>query len=353
MKPCDLFKALVLVYFLAAVLGKILYSRFLGRIETLPLLYALTFIALLFLGFRQEVKVPGWAFLVAGSLLLITLGWGYTLGGIVSLLLLKYLIERNALEKGVMPAIAVSVGLVLTASALGGVPLFNPGLRFSWVRYPYLAAGYIMVGAIAVRPSPLLLALGEGMAVAGTSRTIGVGVAVAYLIRTLYNRRGSVPTSKKALPLVVALLIVVFLARYSATLRDYPVWNLGFLGSVLYRPASSYTVYERLFEMGMPLGHYKLLFMTNPTYYVGELFGKKIGYTYTLFGEPAYDFGIPGILEALIIGTVLRKASKNPFTGTFALTVGTLTLDIGIEGSFLTTFFYLAYLSSLGDENER
>ena len=355
MRPERLFVAFVILYFSAALVGKIVYSSFLGGIKPLPLVYALTFLLLLFVGLKIEIRVSSWIFFAAGTVLLVVLGWPYLLGGLAALALLKFLMDNNALERGVAPAVVVSIALVIIASVLGGVPLLNPSLRFTWVRYLYLAAGYITVGAVAAKPSLIPFIVGEGIAVAGTSRTIGVGVAVAYLMGVLYrSAKTKRPYLRKVLPIVALLLLIVFLARYSATVRGYSVWKLGFLGSLLYRPASSYTVYERLFQMGMPLGRHRLLFMDNPTYYVGRLFGKEIGYTYTLIGEPAYDFGIFGLLEALLIGTLLRKASKNPFTGAFALTVGTLMLDIGVEGTFLATLFYLAYLSrGEGDESER
>jgi len=146
MKPERLFAAFVILYFSAALVGKIVYSSFLGGIRPLPLVYALMFLLLLFVGFKVEIRISSWIFFAAGTVLLVVLGWPYLLGGLAALALLKFLMDNNALERGVAPAVVVSIALVIIASVLGGVPLLNPSLRFTWVRYLYLAAGYITVG---------------------------------------------------------------------------------------------------------------------------------------------------------------------------------------------------------------
>nr|WP_277346786.1 hypothetical protein [Thermococcus sp. 21S9] len=258
--------------------------------------------------------------------------------------------RKDLLEKAVPFAVLLAVVLTTIACAMWGIPLLKPELRYTTASVPFLVAGDLLIGAIAVFPDFRLLLLGEMIALIGASRTVGLGIAVAYILRLAYDGRintGEIKKHRTQLVLGAVLLLAVFLARYYVTVSEYPTWKLGFFGSLLYRPASSYTVYERLFHLGMPLGNRALLFNPDPTGYVGRLFGKEIGYTYTLFGQPVYDFGILGLIEALILGLALGRASKNPFTGTFALTVAIIALDIGIEGQFLVAILLMAYLAGV------
>ncbi|GAB6135904.1 hypothetical protein [Thermococcus prieurii] len=348
MKPGEFFALLVGAYVGTAWLGKVLYSSTLGRLEIAPATYAVLFLVILYLSYRIDAGIPAWAFGLGAMLLLIPLGIQYVLGGLVALGILRHLMSRDKLIRGTVPATVVSIGLVVAASLHWGIPLLKPSLRYTSASVPFLVAGDIMIGVIAARPSLGFLLVGEVIAIVGASRTVGLGVAVAYLLRLAYDGKLTVEETRRrkyVILTVVLLTLAVFAARYHVTIKEYPGWRLGFFGTLIYRPASSYTVYERLFHMGMPLGNHELLFTPDPTGYVGRLFGKKVGYTYTLFGQPVYDFGVLGLIEAIILGTALRTASKNGFTGTFAFTVAILMMDIGIEGTFLAAILYLACLA--------
>jgi uncharacterized membrane protein len=264
-----------------------------------------------------------------------------------------FALKRNLLEKVVLPAVLLAASMTVFACIKWGVPMLKPELRYTNASVPFLVAGDILIGAIAVFPDVRFLIMGEAIAIIGASRTIGIGVAVAYALIIAYDNKlttKELKKHKKVVLLGTVLLLAVFFARHYVTIREYSTWRLGFLGSLLYRPASSYTVYERLFHLGMPLGKGELLFNPDPTGYVGKLFGKEVGYTYTLFGQPAYDLGVLGLLEALILGLALGMTSKNPFTGTFALTVAVLALDIGIEGQFFVAILLMAYLAGVNKD---
>jgi len=348
-KPREIFALTAGAYLTMAWLGKLLYFN---GVETPPAIYALAFLALLFTGWSLDVKVPDEVFLLA-FLLLVPLGPGYLIGGLLSFAFLFIVMKKNLLEKAVPFAVILAVVLTALACAMWGIPLLKPELRYTTASVPFLVAGDLLIGAIAVFPDFRLLLLGETIALIGASRTVGLGIAVAYILRLAYDGRINTEEVKKhrtQLVLGAVLLLAVFLARYYVTVSEYPTWKLGFLGSLLYRPASSYTVYERLFHLGMPLGNRELLFNPDPTGYVGRLFGKEIGYTYTLFGQPAYDFGVFGLLEALVLGFALRRSSRSPFTGTFATTVAVLSLDIGIEGQFLVAILLMAYLAGVKED---
>lgn len=346
MKPRELFALAAGAYLAMAWLGKALYF---GPIEIGPAIYAVVFLILIFVGEKLGGNLRGEVFLPA-FLLLIPLGPEYVLGGLVSLGAVFFALRRNLLGRAVLPATALAVSMTLLACLNWGIPLLKPELRYTIASVPFLVAGDIIMGAVAVYPDFRLLVVGEIIGIIGASRTVGLGVAAAYLLRLAYEDKLTLEEAKrhkKTVLVAVALLLAVFLARHYVTLKEYPVWKLGFLGSLLHRPASSYTVYERLFQLGMPFGKAELLFNPGPTGYVGKLFGKDIGYTYTLFGQPAYDFGIFGLAEAVVLGLALGRASKNPFTGTFAFTVAILALDIGIEGQFLVAISMMAYLAGV------
>ncbi len=352
MKPAELFELTAVAYLLMAWLGKFIYFN--GP-ETEPAIYAVLFLVILLAGLQKGTNLNGRLFLFA-FLLVIPLGPGYLVGGALSFFILYLLMRENLIRRAVLPALLVAIGLTTFACLRWGLPILKPELRYTEVSVPFLVAGDIIIGAIAVLPDIRFLVIGEMIAIISASRTVGLGVAVAYVLRMAYEDRltfEEIKSHKKAVLIGIVLLLGVFLARYYVTVREYPVWKLGFMGSLLYRPASSYTVYEKLFHLGMPFGRGELLFNPDPTGYVGRLFGKHIGYTYTIFGQPAYDFGIFGLLEALILGLALGKASTNPFTGTFALTVVTLALDIGIEGQFLVAILLMAYLSEVTTWTEK
>ena len=350
MKPREIFALTTGAYLLMAWLGKLLYFN---GIETYPALYALAFFALLFAGWSLRGEVPNEAFLLAFAILAF-LGVWYFLGGLLSFAFLLMALKKNLLGKAVPFAVVLAVFLAGFAAVIWGIPLLKPELRYTDASVPFLLAGDLLIGAIAVFPDFRLLLLGETIALIGASRTVGLGVAAAYVIRLTYDGEMSMEKVRKHRLELLALgilLFMVFIARHQVTVSEYSTWRLGFLGSLLYRPASSYTVYERLFHLGMPFGNRELLFNPDPTGHVGRLFGKSVGYTYTLFGQPAYDFGIFGLLEALLLGFALKCSSRNPFTGTFALTVAIISLDIGIEGQFLAAILLLAYLAGVkGDE---
>ncbi|WP_456423795.1 hypothetical protein [Thermococcus sp.] len=346
MRPTNLFTLVAWTYLIVAWVGKAIYFR---GIEVSPAIYAVLFLIVIHRGMHRNARLRKEAFLLA-LVLLLPLGFSYFVGGLIVFLVLLFVLKRNLLRKAVLPAVFLAVSLVVFACIHWGIPLLRPELRYTSASVPFLVAGDILIGTMAVFPDFRLLILGEAVAFISTSRTVGLGVAVAYVIRMAYDNKltfEELKKHKKAVLLGTTLLLGVFLVRHYVTIREYPTWRLGFLGSLLYRPASSYTVYEKLFHMGMPLGKGKLLFNPDPTGYVGRLFGKEVGYTYTLFGQPAYDFGVLGLIEALILGLAMGKASKNPFTGTFALTVAILSLDIGIEGQFLVAILLMAYLAEV------
>ena len=356
MKPSDAAFALIWAYLGAAVAGKLIYSNTLGKPLLGPAVYAIGFLLTIMASYRlwdggiSRVRWKGVFYLVLSLMLLLPLGPVYSLAGISAMGLTAWLLRRaistgRAERLGILGGI-ISAGLFTFGIAAFGIPLMKPWLRYTNASVPFLLAGDVLIIAIGVYPSPWLMLLGLIIATLGASRTVGIGVLTAYLIAEAYRGISlrSLLRRKSLLVLTAVLFASMLLARYWVTTHLYPEWSLGPVGTLFYRVGSTYTVYERLFEWGMPFGKHALLFQSDPTGYVGSLFGREVGYTYSLFGQPAYDFGILGLIEAALLGILLKEADRSPVTGTFAFTLLILMTEIGIEGLFLAALSYAAFL---------
>ena len=344
-------------YIALAIVSKEVYG--LGRVQPAPLLYALLFLLSIQAGKtvagRMDPRVKGTVYAVVGvTILAIT----STVTGIVGVALL--LTTVLAIRRLFMPVrtnaewfrdIAWKVaflGAVTTAVAgflLGGIPLLEPALRYSQYRVLYLSAGYLLALSIAMRPSVFVLALGILLGIATTFRTVLLAPLLAYFFRTMLGS-WKPEGVKRVAPLIALGIVAGFLARYWATVSSYPSWHLDFLGTLLYRPGVTYTVYERLFWLGYPLGRHEILFSTNPKLLVGHLFGRDVGYTYTMFGQPAYDFGLTGLLEGVLLGMAVGDSFRFRTTATLSLTLMTLAIPIGLDAFFVSAVLLNGLITS-------
>ncbi len=362
MRLSALFWASAVAYLVIALISKLAYPDLLPPPQWGPIVYALAFLGLTFTGYRlapglkDEHKTR--LYLAVILIVLGVLGWYGLLSAVavvlITLLIIHYEAQvvarnpQNARRELRIILTAVVVALFLIPIAAGSVPLLNPSERYSTFRLFYLAAGYFTVALLSLRADFRVFLLGELIAVASTFRTVGLAVALAYLLKLLQTGRLKGNPGPRRYALIGAILLGlmgVFAVRYYATVHAYPGWKLGFLETLLYRPGVTYTVYERLFEMGMPFGKARILFSTDPKGYVGSLFGRDVGYTYTLFGQPAYDFGIFGFIEALFLGMALADAERRRPTAILAVTFMTLMIPIGIDAFFLSAMAFFAYLS--------
>ncbi len=356
MRPSDAAFAVVWVYLGAALTGKLIYSDILGKPLVAAAVYAVVFLLTVMASYvlwgksNSMIRWREALYLGLTLLFLIPLGPVYFLAGIPAMGLAIWLL-RKAVFLGRARRIGITGGGIAVALfSIGivtfGVPLMKPWLRYTVASVPFLAAGDVLIIAIGAYPSPWLMLLGLVIAIVGASRTVGIGVLTAYILAEAYGGISlrALVKKKSLLILTIFLFAAMLLARYWVTRHLYPDWSLGLIGTLFYRVGSTYTVYEHLFEWGMPFGNHILLFQSDPTGYVGHLFGRDVGYTYSLFGQPAYDFGIIGIVEAVFLGVLLREADRSAVTGTFAFTLLVLMTEIGIEGAFLSALSYAAFL---------
>ncbi|WP_456368991.1 hypothetical protein [Thermococcus sp.] len=351
MNPLKLWVTFAVAYLALAVTGKLVYPEYFGRVEVGALLYAILFMGCVLYGFLRGRSLPSTMYLFLSILLLVPLGLNYLISGAL-VMVTVYVIFRTGLErKAALIAVVVSIALVSVVALFKGFPIFKPELRYTWVSVPYLIAGDVLAIVLSIQPSPVFLVIGLVIATLGASRTVALAVFAAYLFRLSFEgklRWEQLKDNRSTTIIILLLIVGVFFARYAVTISENPHWKLGFLGTQLYRLGSTYSVYEKLFEMGMPLGRHVLLFTPDPTGYVGKLFGKDVGYTYTIFGQPAYDFGILGLGEGILLGMALKEASSSKVFGTFSFVVATLMLEIGIEAPFLAAILYSSYLGRRG-----
>ena len=363
MRLSILFWIFTIVYLLLAIVSKSVYSNLLPPPRTAPILYALAFLALMWTSYHtgRKIKDPYKVRLYIAVMVLVlsALGvWGLVVSLVivgVTILIIHY--EANVVagnpenarkELRIILAIVVTA-IFLTPVLAGCIPLLDPGARYSPLRLFYLSAGYFTVALISLKPDFRVFLLGELIAIVSTFRTIGLAVAIAYTLKLAQTGKLGRPGGKwkgYIIPGTIATgVVLIFIIRYYATIQTYPNLHLSFVETLLYRPWVTYTVYERLFEMGMPLGKRGILFSADPKGYVGSLFGRDVGYTYTLFGQPAYDFGIFGLIEALFLGMALADAERRNPTAVLAVTFAILMIPIGIDAFFLSAMAFFAYLS--------
>ena len=332
-------------YLTVALASKLFYTQRLGPIKVLPLLYALLFTASIAVGTNVpwKLKKARKAFLVASVVILFLIGPTYFLAGVLSYTL--FILYIRVHPKVNLPTIILLLSVIsLMVAVYHGVPLLRPELRHRESVF-YFVSAYMAVLGLSFSPNFWLFTVGMTSAILATYRNLGIVVASAYTLRLLIERNMRLEKREVAILAVIALLILaVFVVRYQATVRNYETWRLSFLGTLFYRPGTTYTIYERLFNLGFPFGKAKLLFMSDPTGYVGRVFGKSVGYTYTIFGQPVYDFGVLGLLEGFLLGFAFKQASKNISTFVLAGSLSIVFIALGINGFYLALMFFLVFV---------
>jgi len=343
-------------YILLSFVSKEIYG--LGTIQLIPFLYAILFLIFIYIGETITTRISSltkqilYATVAVTILSLMSLFAGIIETGLLLSIIIiirkKTPLKNNPkrLREPMWKAVIV-VGIItsILGFLLGGIPLITPTLRYSTYRFFYLTAGYLLALSIAMRPNVLVLILSMILGVISTFRTVMLASLLAYIFRTLLD--GWKPNnSRKIAFIITAGIVAVFLSRYWATVSIYPSWHLNPVETLLYRPGTTYTIYEKLFWMGYPLGRHQILFSTNPKLLVGHLFGRNVGYTYTIFGQPAYDFGITGLIEGILLGMVMGDSFRFRTTATLSLMLMTLAIPIGLDAFFVVAMLLNGLITS-------
>lgn len=325
-----IFFLLGLIYLLLALTGKLILPELLGPPDFPALAYALMFMVVVGVGHHMDLNDNrrAYLYLIAG-LTVVGIAAG-PIGALVGIAIvlggeLSPMLDEKARRNFYLLGLLTMVALPLTAAYMGVIPLFRPETRYSELKDLYQASATIAALLIAYRPNLPVFLLGEGIALISTFRTNVLLVFLAYLLR------GGRRELKRVLYIGAPLVLLGFLVRFYVTKSVYPVWHLDFIRSILYRAGFSYMVYERLFSFGFPFGGHALILNPKGRELVASLFGRNANYTYTLFGQPAYDLGLLGLFEGLFLGMALRDADRSPTLGTLAVTFLIVALETGID----------------------
>ncbi|AEH25150.1 hypothetical protein [Pyrococcus yayanosii] len=340
--------AVMVAYISLAIISKLHFDQ-LPPPKPCPLLYALAFTFSMFLGYHfAGRKVPAWVFVipVLGIALLVgPLGFLPAVSFLGAVVWLKKNPEWFTGRTELMWKILVVSALLLPlpVALMGAIPLLDPATRYSLLKLPYLASAYLLVFALSYKPDSRILILGLLIALVSTFRSSALLLLAAYVLR-----KGKV--EGRVLGVALFLLLIIFLVRHVINVMTYGIWRFSLFEELLYRIGFTYSVYERLFELGMPIGRLELLPSINPRLLVGSFFGKAREYTYTIFGQPVYDFGIFGLLESFFLGFALGRAVKNPVTGVSSLSILLVSVESGLDAFKVPAIFALAILSEVSRE---
>lgn len=346
-----IFALFLATYLSLALLGKFIFRGYLGEFSSGAFFYALTFSLAVFSGYSIENRfnLPfkrAYVYLILGIIASSAAG---IFGVLVALIVLLGGVHvlRGSTGRYHKHAYYVGIALLVIPPLLamwkGVIPILNPQTRYSNLKELYIASALFASLLIAYRPSLIVFLVGEVFAVISTSRTNALMIFLAYLFRAEKKEL------KRLLVVGIPLVALAFLARFYATKSVYIIWKLGFVQSLLYRAGFSYMVYEKLFSLGMPFGKFELLLL-NPSAreYVAALFGKVNNYTYTIFGQPAYDFGIFGLFEAFLVGLALKDSEKMPMFRALSLTFLILAIENGFDALNFGILMGSAYFATVG-----
>ncbi|NJE09749.1 hypothetical protein [Thermococcus sp. MAR1] len=361
MRLSVVFWVLLAIYTISGIIAKLVFPELLPPPRTFPLLYAVAFAIAMASGYAVARIIPrrvrAVTYVLTVLLVLSATGWwGFPVALAAIAMPAALAREEGRKIKKAPTTVAVTIDVLLVAVALilamipvvmGKMPLLHPQVRYTNVRFFYLASGYLVVSALSVRSDFRVFLIGLAIAIISTFRTVGLAVTIAYLLKLVQEGNLKAGAEKWLLKIgtLSAGVMALFLVRYYATLHTYPEWKLGFFETLFYRMGFTYSVYERLFEIGIPWGDLKILISTDPKGYVGRLFGSSVVYNYTIFGQPVHDFGILGLGEGFLLGGILKDTEGTRVTEVLALTLFILMIPIGIDGFFLPTTAFLAYLA--------
>ncbi|AEC51543.1 hypothetical protein PNA2_0627 [Pyrococcus sp. NA2] len=328
-KSEKLFLALLLGFLGLAIIGKLIIFRESVRVGSLT--YSLLFTILFVIGLRVNIEVPMYSWPILSILIVSPLGLTWIAFWLFIVLPLAIYLNRK--EIGIVkPTLTVMTTMFsITPELLGIIPIVNPETRYDSVSVLYVLSGYGIALLNSLSPSIIVTAYGIMLGVISMYRSV---IALSIL-PVIY--RGKIPWKV----LLVSILAIVAISG----MRGIDA------SEILYRPAFTYRVYETLYDIGMPFGSLFIIGEPIPGYKVAHLFGSPNRYTYTIFGEAVADFGVFGILEGLLLGICIKSLRKKKWAHSFALTILTLGIEVGLDAFKLGTLFLLPFVG--GENNER
>lgn len=100
----------------------------------------------------------------------------------------------------------------------------------------------------------------------------------------------------------------------------------------------TFLIFHNIVSVSLPFGffHGKLLLHSDPRWRIAFMFTPSGRYTYFLFGQPIADFGILGVVEAYLFGSLLRLSETDKKTASVVLATLIYALESGVDAFILS-----------------
>ncbi|RLF75241.1 hypothetical protein DRN51_04360 [Thermococci archaeon] len=286
------------------------------------LIIALIFWGALVLGYLKPIRFPEWVY----WLLIFILSFALPIYGQLAVLVMFLLSrEYNVFEKHAKFVLLGSILSILVLYSFEGIPFFQWGLRFRLVKplvlFAFLSGISLTYCRLNWKLKILALLILEVLFFLGTFRSLMLLVFLFYILPYYYENK---LTFKQVLVALPIFLVVIYLS--------------GNLESLLVRVGFTFLVFHNIVSVSLPFGffHGKLLFHSDPRWRVAFMFTLNGRYTYFLFGQPIADFGIFGVIEAYLIGNLLKLSEVNKKTASIVLATLIYALESGIDAFVLS-----------------
>ncbi|HDH44983.1 MAG TPA: hypothetical protein ENG66_06310 [Thermococcus sp.] len=291
------------------------------RIAT-ALLVAIIFWGVLALGYLKTMRFPEWTY----WLLIFILSFALPIYGQLAALIV-FLISRKykVFEKYAKFALLGSILSIVILYLLVGVPFFQWGLRFRLVKplvlFAFLSGVCLTYCKLDWKIKTLTLLVLEILFFLGTFRSLMLLIFFFYVLPYYYKNKLAF---KYALAAVPVFLLILYLS--------------GSLETLLTRVGFTFLIFHNIVSVSLPFGffHGKLLFHSDPRWRVAFMFTLNGRYTYFLFGQPIADFGVLGVIEAYLIGSLLKLSEADERTASVVLATLIYALESGIDAFLLS-----------------
>ena len=342
MRSLKLFSLAFFSYLLLMICSHLILKEYSASLNMLPLSLAviLIFYCCFVAGYLRPLYLPTKAVWIAIFLLAVYFARYVVLTPVAVVflyLLLKY--EPEFFKKFSWFVFLLGVGIVGSTYLFVGVPFFKYPIRFELTEVLTLSA-YLFLTAIAFeqreRIRSLYFIVSSILLFMSTFRSLLILVFLAYA--TPYYLSGKIRMREICLGILVGIAVLIL---------------SGNLESLLIRVGFTFLIFENLVKISLPFGFYhgSLLLSYSP--------GRKIAFMFTLdrniyssfiFGQAVADFGIFGMVEAYLLGTILKRSENDLSSLTVVLSLLIYLIEVGIDAFVLAImlFFGTIYVEKIG-----
>lgn len=299
-------------------------------------LIALTFYLSFVFGYFKPIKLPKYIYWI----IVFILSLAFVPYGPVTALffIFAYFVYKERLfERFSYFAFFLGLAVVLFSYYYVGIPLLNWEVRFILSKILVLSSVLFTIGIVYVdnqKVKALLFIIAEILAFLGTFRSLMLLIFVAYFVPYYLK-------NKVDLRLIILLTLIGLALLY---LSDN-------LTSLLVRIGFTFLVFHNLVNISLPFGffHGSLLLNSDPRWRVAFMFTLNGSYTYFLFGQPIADFGILGILEAYLLGVLLRLSNRDLRGNVMVLSLLIYAIETGLDAFLLSSLILFGGIFSKGE----